>query len=103
MDISEKKKCKLCDGEYTIKDILNNAKRYWPELDILICSTPCCKSSEDLQIKDGLIERGYVYAAGSVHFAAMESYIATGLKVVKSAKSITYSLNGIEKTVSENL
>ena len=99
MDINKEQKCRICDGSFTLKGILDRAEHYWPELDLLICKSPCCNKPEEIQIKDGQIVRGYVYAAGSPHFADMEHYTAPGLTVSKSMDSITYELHGAKITI----
>jgi hypothetical protein len=100
MDINHEQECKLCGGEFSVQGILSLAEYYWPELDVLVCKSPCCQKSEELQLKAGVVERGYVYAAGSAHFAGMELYKAPNLKVSKSSQAITFNLSGSEVTVS---
>ncbi len=100
MDIFERQKCKICNGNFSIKSILDLAECYWAELDVLICKSPCCDSNEELMLSDGQIERGYVYAAGAPHFAGMEQYNVVGLTVVKDSKSLIYTLDGLNVTIN---
>ena len=100
MDLDQPQTCKLCGGEFTVYGILSFAQYYWPELDVLVCKSPCCKRREELQLKEGAIERGYVYAAASAHFAGMELYKAPNLQVTKSSKSIVFNLGSSEVTIS---
>ncbi|QDV16758.1 hypothetical protein Pan153_13900 [Gimesia panareensis] len=92
--------CKRCGRPWTLLGILENAQSYWPELDVIRCLAPCCGIPETLQLENGLIHRGYIYAAGAPHFAEMEHYEVPGLTVVKSSDSLTYSLHQKEVTVT---
>ncbi len=99
MDITQEQVCKLCGGKFTVLGILENAQSYWPELDILRCLAPCCSSGEELRIKTGQIERGYVYAAGAPHFASMEKYLVPNMVVSESTNGVAIKLNNYETTV----
>jgi hypothetical protein len=103
MNINEEQQCKLCAGHFTIIGILDNAQSYWPELNVLHCQSPCCKKTEELQLKTGQIERGYVYAASSPHFAGMEQYQVPDLVVSKTSKALTFKLNNTESTINAKL
>ncbi len=100
MDIHQEQNCRLCGGKFTVKDILELADYYWPSIDVLVCRSPCCEKTEELQLEEGQIERGYVYAAGAPHFAGMQLYKVPGLNVAKSSRAITYTVNGSKITVN---
>lgn len=100
MDINHQQTCKLCGGNFSVGEILSFAEFYWPELDVLVCKSPCCQKSEELQLSEGVVERGYVYAAGSPHFAGMEVYKAPNLHVSKRSQAIIFNLGGTEVTIS---
>ena len=100
MDIHQEQNCRLCGEKYTVQGILELADYYWPRIDVLVSKSPCCAKIEELQLEEGQIERGYVYAAGAPHFAGMELYKVPGLHVVKSDRAITYTDNGSKITVN---
>jgi hypothetical protein len=100
MDIHQEQICRLCGGKFTVGGILELADFYWPRIDVLVCKSPCCEKTEELQLADGQIERGYVYAAGAPHFAGMELYKVPGLRVVKSSRAIKYTVSGAKFTVN---
>ena len=93
--------CKHCGQPWTLLGILENVESYWPEMDVIRCLAPCCGVPETLQLENGLIRRGYVYAAGEPHFSDMEHYEVPGLTVVKSSESLKYSLHQKEVTVTK--
>lgn len=95
MDNSKILECKLCGGTFTIAQLLKRPEGYKQKLDVLLCSSPCCNSHEELQISDGLVKRGYVYAAGSAHFAAMENYEVTHLVVIGRSQVLEYEVAGM--------
>ncbi|TLM73381.1 hypothetical protein ACONUD_07390 [Microbulbifer harenosus] len=100
MDINQQQKCNLCGDNFTVQGILDLAEHYWPELDVLVCRSPCCQKPQELQLKAGVIERGYVYAAGAPHFAGMEVYIAPNLHVSRSGRAISFHLGGSVVTIN---
>ena len=74
-------RCDACGQNYTVRQLLVAAYRCLPDLRITQCQTPCCGKPEELFLCDDQISRGYLYAAGAPHFAAMEEYAAPGLAV----------------------
>ena len=74
-------RCHACGQTYTVRHLLAAAYRCLPGLYVTQCHTPCCAKTEELFLCDDQISRGYLYAAGAPHFAAMEEYAAPGLAV----------------------
>jgi len=81
LTIDSIQKCKLCGGSFTVRAVLDLANHFWPEVDVVVCGSPCCDHREELRVEDGKVERGYVYAAGSAHFCGMEEYDVPTLEV----------------------
>jgi len=81
--------CKNCGKTFTIRDLIVNIKDCYVNLNVFRTITSCCESYEELALENGLALRGYVYAAGQPHFAAMEKYDADDL-------SVDYSENDVQ-------
>ncbi|MEM1056875.1 MAG: hypothetical protein AAGI52_15230 [Bacteroidota bacterium] len=85
-------KCHFCGSRFALSHLLARPRRYWRALDLVQCELPCCGEMEDLRISDGVVERGYVYAAGAPHFAPMETIAAPDLRVFRTADGLRYTL-----------
>jgi hypothetical protein len=56
---------------------------------------PNCHQSLEFRVGRNLVELGYTYWSGSLHFEAMEVFGVTGLSQHRNADVITFELNGI--------
>ena len=99
MTIDDTRTCPLCGGSFTVRALLDRVASFWPEVGVVVSGVPCCGRPEELRISDGLVERGYVYAAGSPHFCGMEEYVVLGLKVREKGDRLVFVLDGDERTV----
>ncbi|MBL8046452.1 MAG: hypothetical protein JNL09_07925 [Anaerolineales bacterium] len=93
--------CVLCGGTFTVRAVLEAAEKYWPWLDVVFATRPCCGGREELQLRPNVVWCGYLYAAGAPHYAAMEEYAAPGLTLSASANGITFMLDGREVQIPE--
>ncbi|MEM6326665.1 MAG: hypothetical protein AAF791_06050 [Bacteroidota bacterium] len=94
--------CPACGGTYTVREVLRQPHAYWAALDVLQCTTPCCGRTEEVQLRDGEIIRGYVYAAGAPHFAGMECHGIPELRVRSRRGGLVYEV-GREVFVAEGV
>ena len=102
-NIDTKINCALCGGEYTVRDAVLLANEAYRELDVVSAKTPCCSRREELWLRDAIVSRGYVYAAGQAHFADMENYEAPGLVVEYSDDEVSLRLGDYETTITRGL
>ncbi|NDJ77526.1 MAG: hypothetical protein GYB65_14835 [Chloroflexi bacterium] len=100
MTIDTERACNTCGKTFTIRSIIAATAWYWPALDVAVSATPCCQFREELRLNTGQVLRGYVYAAGTAHFADMETYAAPDLIVNhKDATGLTFTLDGVTHTI----
>lgn len=91
--------CRLCGGNFTARALVQRAQEYWAEVDVVKTQRPCCSADEDLRLMNGALFRGYVYAAGQLHFSAEEEYRVPDLEVERTESNITVRLTGFERCV----
>lgn len=96
--IDDARACGLCGGSFTVRELLDRVASFWPEVDVVVSRSACCGGPEELRISDGLVERGYVYAAGAPHFCGMEEYVVPGLEVREKGDRLVFALDGDERT-----
>jgi hypothetical protein len=84
----------LCGGTFTVRAVLESAEKYWPMLDVVFATRPCCGAREELQLRPNGVWCGYLYAAGAPHYAAMEEYAAPGLELFSSPNGLRFTLDG---------
>lgn len=86
-------KCWKCEVEESIKAYLDGLTRWWPQLNALQHVCTACGYSEELQLQPGKILLGYIYGAGTAHFAAMEEISVPGLMIQERHTAIEITLN----------
>ena len=91
--------CKLCGGEYTVRQLIAAADKCYRTLQVISARTPCCQSVEELWLRNGIASRGYVYAAGQAHFADMENYHAPDMVVTYSPEQVSLRLGDQERII----
>ncbi|WP_309708001.1 hypothetical protein [Armatimonas sp.] len=97
MTIDTPQTCRLCDGTFTIRALLEAASQHWSALNVMISTSPCCKKQEELEIQTNKVIRGYVYAAGAPHFCGMEEYDAPGLALERREGRVWLLWEGTER------
>jgi hypothetical protein len=75
-------KCFDCSRSFELTELLSSAHDYWPQMRIVKVKTPCCGATEEIRVSNGLVERGYVYAAGAPHFSSEQPVEFEALQVV---------------------
>jgi len=93
-DIDTRIDCPRCGGCFTVRELLRAPGRAYRSLKVVTAHTPCCGGSEELWLRNGLASRGYLYAAGTAHFADMETYRAPGLLVDWGPQRVIVELEG---------
>lgn len=78
-------KCPACKNEIDFKDALSLCPSYWPELDVVNCTFPCCGQNQEVQLRPGKVTIGYVYAAGAPHFCGVDEVTLPDLEVVRNS------------------
>lgn len=74
-------RCSGCGRELDALGFLREVGVYWPTLDAAGRTCAACGHSDELRLSPGQIELGYLYAAGTAHFAGMEPHQVPGLLV----------------------
>jgi hypothetical protein len=62
---------------------------------------PACGEGLELRVRGGVIEFGYTYWAGSMHFECMFSHAVPGLRRVDSGGTISVELGGVSYPARE--
>lgn len=73
--------CRRCGHQPSPAEFLDGLKAWWPKVPVLIHLCTQCGEREEVQIEPDLVLFGYVYAAGTAHFCAMERCEIPGLGV----------------------
>ena len=91
--------CNQCGGSFTVRELILAATSCYRNLQVVVSTTSCCQSREELWPRNGIVSRGYIYAAGQAHFADMENYQAPGLSVTYTPEHVTIRLGNVEKLI----
>jgi hypothetical protein len=93
--------CFRCKKNTPLDLLLDTCHSYWSELNVLKCACPYCGQTSEIQIEDGTIWFGYIYAAGVPHFAGIDPVHINGLSVQCSVGSIRIEFEGKEWIVGQ--
>lgn len=74
--------CQKCHHALPIEDLLGAALGYSRATDSGASSCPNCSDCIEFRLRAGVVELGYTYWAGSMHFEALSSQHVAGLEVV---------------------
>ncbi|MEJ3651630.1 hypothetical protein WEH80_01300 [Actinomycetes bacterium KLBMP 9759] len=77
--------CPGCSHPVPFADFIEACSAYSPALGTVRWSCPSCGSTTDFRPVEGAVQVGYVYAAGTAHFAAMETVPVPGLTTERRA------------------
>jgi hypothetical protein len=72
-------RCERCGHEPTPESFVAGLTVWWPDLRVARHVCPTCGFVEDVQPEPGRIVFGYIYAAATAHYAAMEEVSVEGL------------------------
>lgn len=92
--------CHQCGGNYSIVELLKRPEDWWVVVDVVRAKSPCCGQWEELRLEEGVVHRGYVYAAASPHFCGMEEYECPELTDLRKGSHLTYKVEGEEQTLN---
>ena len=73
--------CWQCGAPFTADAWLDALVDWWAAVNVVRLACPACSAVEELSLETDAFERGYVYAAGTAHFAGMERYPLAGLAI----------------------
>jgi len=85
--------CPICGNAVSVADLLAGSSGYSPVINAVTCVFPCCSSRQAVRFATGKMSVGYVYAAGTAHFAGEADYAISSLKVQRSAETISVTLS----------
>lgn len=74
-------RCPSCKDAVPVAVFLAGCTGYHPALGTVRRTCPACGGVDDFRLVDGAVQLGYVYAAGSAHFAAIQDVPVPGLAV----------------------
>lgn len=83
----------------TVRQLIVGAEKCYRHLQVVSSRTPCCQSTEELWLRNGLASLGYQYATVRAHFADIEQYDAPGMVVVYEPDRVSISLGDFHKTI----
>ena len=86
--------CPRCDRPVSAYAFLGAASAYWRETDSGTADCPACHKSIEFRVRSGVIEIGFTYWAGALHFDSVASYPVRGLSVSSSPDLVEVSLAG---------
>lgn len=86
--------CWQCGAPFTADAWLDALVDWWAAVNVVRLTCPACSTVEELSLGIDAFERGYVYAAGTAHFAGMEHYPLPGLAIRGFATHLEVTLGG---------
>lgn len=86
--------CGGCGKVSDLPEFLDDCSGYWPELQAVRHRCATCGAKAEVQLLWCEVRVGYSYAAGSPHFAAMESIPAPGLVRQRGEDCVTATFEG---------
>lgn len=81
--------CQKCHHALPIEDLLGAAFGYSRATDSGASSCPACRDCIEFRLRAGVVELGYTYWAGAMHFEAVSSQRVVGLKVLWTNEILT--------------
>ena len=94
-------KCRQCGFDPTPKQFIDGLTSAWADLRVVQHFCPKCGQREELQLVYSEVRFGYVYAAGSAHFAAMEHAKVPGLLAWVEGKSLCVEYESKSRKITE--
>lgn len=91
--------CPGCDHAVPVVEFLEAATAYNPVIVTVRWTCPACAATNDFRLVDGAVELGYVYAAGTAHFAAMADVPVAGLTVTAGPDVLRVSLGSSTRSI----
>ena len=87
--------CWKCKIEPDVASYLNGVKVWWPLIETLQHICNICGYREEIQLKKDKIILGYIYGAGTAHFAAMLEIEVIGLEVIPNKDFLLVKLSNL--------
>ena len=80
--------CAGCQRELGALEFLHEVSVWWPELECgrRICAT--CGHREEVGLRPGMVEFGYLYAAGTAHFSRTWAQALPGLGALRGTDGL---------------
>lgn len=88
--------CRRCAHLPTPAEFLDGLQHWWPSVPVIKHVCAHCGEREEVQLEPGVVLIGYVYAAGTAHFCAMERCDIPGLQVGGRGDCLLLTLNDRE-------
>ena len=84
--------CPRCMGEMDAESFLDGCLSLDPALATVSWACAACGATDPIQLEDGAVWLGYVYAAGTAHFARMVEIRVPGLSLALHPRSMEIRL-----------
>jgi len=91
--------CWQCGAPFTADAWLDALVDWWAAVNVVRLACPACSAVEDVALETDAFERGYVYAAGTAHFAGMERHSLPGLAIRGFATHLEVTLGGRSRSL----
>lgn len=91
-------RCPSCKNDVALPDVLtataSAGRTFERSANVVNCRCPSCHRPFEARFVTGAVYLGYTYAAGGLHFAAMEEVKVPGLEASASASAVVVTLGG---------
>jgi hypothetical protein len=91
--------CPGCKQPLEAAEFLSACSGWFAAVDCVQFTCPRCRSPGEARLETGRISHGYVYAAGSPHFAAMLSEPVPALVVAQTPDGLSVTLDSASRTL----
>lgn len=91
--------CPGCKQPLDAQEFLGSCNSWSESIDCIQYRCPRCASPSEARLETGRISHGYIYAAGSAHFAAMTHEPLPTLVVERTAEGLHVTLDGVTRTL----
>jgi hypothetical protein len=83
------------EGELFVQACLT----WFANLDCVQFRCPSCEQTSEASLETGRVTLGYIYAAGSAHFAGMQPVVLPALVVERSSDGLKLTLDSTSRTL----
>jgi hypothetical protein len=91
--------CLSCKRHLTATEFVTACRSWSADIDCVIFHCPHCQSPSEVQLENGRITHGYIYAAGSPHFSPQFPELLSALVVEQSADGLKVTLDDASRTI----
>ncbi len=87
-------RCLRCDQPVPAEALLEAASGYSTVTNSGSSTCPLCNQSLEFRIRSGILELGFTYWTGAMHFEAMSSHVVHGLRLASADGRVEAAIGG---------